>query len=285
MGALLSNLHLLLRVPSFSRWPLQLHFFSRDVYNAWLRTSSNALEDVRDSLPIITDFPPLSVPEPSITEPGSSAVVAAPQAPPSHGIAALDIGYAAQKAHIAKSTNILDFEREGSCKLCSEALDHDTGIYAICSHSDCESVTHLTCLSAHFLQSEPATSSLGDGNGAALVPIQGACPSCGGKMRWVDVVKEVSLRMRGGKEVEQLLKKPRVKAVKASPSKKGKQKEVAVVDPIVDSDLDELTALEDEEGDYEDDLDDQELDVMEDDAKVAALAEGNSWFVIDDSYE
>ena len=33
----LSNLHLLLRVPYFSQWPLEVRFFSEDVYKVWAK--------------------------------------------------------------------------------------------------------------------------------------------------------------------------------------------------------------------------------------------------------
>lgn len=39
-----------------------------------------------------------------------------------------------------------------------------------------------------------------------VVPIQGRCPQCGGHIQWVDMMKELSLRERGAKEVEALLK-------------------------------------------------------------------------------
>ncbi|KAA8573406.1 hypothetical protein EYC84_004992 [Monilinia fructicola] len=53
----LSNLKLLLSVPSFSRWPLEVQFFSPDVHKAWSKWSQKIGEPLRDSLPIITHFP------------------------------------------------------------------------------------------------------------------------------------------------------------------------------------------------------------------------------------
>jgi len=137
-----------------------------------------------------------------------------------HGIGALPVTYSPEKARLEKASDIIGFEREGSCTVCKNDLEHDGGVYTICPSPGCESVTHITCLSKHFLASEPE----------ALVPIKGTCPSCQTEVRWVEVVKELSLRMRGQKHVEKLL---RVKRVRKE----------AVEDCDVDEDDDE--ALED----------------------------------------
>jgi structure-specific endonuclease subunit SLX1 len=48
-----------------------------------------------------------------------------------------------------------------------------------------------------------------------LIPVKGHCPNCKAEIRWVDVVKELSLRIRGQKEVEKLLEEKRVRKGKA----------------------------------------------------------------------
>lgn len=103
----------------------------------------------------------------------------------------------------------MDFEREGACAICHSDLGHDQGVYSICSSPGCESVTHLTCLSSHFLAGEMSD---------VLVPIKGHCPSCKTEQKWVDVATEVTLRMRGQKEVEKLLKVKRVRKGKVTAS-------------------------------------------------------------------
>ncbi|KAN0099757.1 hypothetical protein V8E51_013532 [Hyaloscypha variabilis] len=198
--SLISNLHLLLRVPSFSRWPLQLRFFSQDVYKAWLKWCKTATEPTRDSITIIQDFPPSDLV--SDNESGSPK---RKKAKLTHGIAKLIVDYSNEKPHVEKGKNIVDFEREGSCAICHGELEHDAGIYTICPNKACESVSHLTCLSHHFLKDEED----------ALIPVKGHCPNCKAEIRWVDVVKELSLRIRGQKEVEKLLKEKRVRKGKA----------------------------------------------------------------------
>ncbi|KAH8591421.1 hypothetical protein B0O99DRAFT_519520 [Bisporella sp. PMI_857] len=195
--SLLSNLHLLLRVPSFSRWPLKLHFFSQDAHKSWLRWTKIVSEPIRGSIIIITEFPPDKID-------GSKAAYRSG----SHGIGALNVDYATQKEYVVKGKEIIDFEREGSCTICTTRLEHDEGIYAICPTDGCESVTHLTCLSKHFLENDPL----------AVVPIEGNCPSCNSKLKWIDVVKELTLRIRGQKEVEKLLKPKRIRKGNVIPS-------------------------------------------------------------------
>jgi len=203
--SLLSNLHLLLRVPSFSRWPLELRFFSEDVHKSWLRWTKAARAPIRASIPLIKDFPP---------ESSGSISDASDKSPKSkkhkttQGIAALDIDFTQNKEHVMKAKELFDFEQEGSCAICTKDLEHDGGIYATCPSSGCESVTHLTCLSKHFLQNAEGL----------LVPINGTCPSCETELRWVDVVKELTLRMRDQKEVNKLLKVKRVRKGKVTSS-------------------------------------------------------------------
>lgn len=115
------------------------------------------------------------------------------------------VDYSNEKPHVEKAKIIVDFEREGLCAICHSDMEHDAGIYTICPNQGCESVTHLTCLSQHFLKDEED----------ALVPVKGQCPTCKAQIKWVDVVKELSLRIRGQKEVEKLLKGKRVRKGKA----------------------------------------------------------------------
>lgn len=203
VASLLSNLHLLLRVPTFSRWPLELRFFSEDVYKSWLKWCKSAAEPIRESINVFQDFPPIT-----------DEVLDSEDSPKAkkrklnHGIQGLAVAYENEKTHVEKGRNIVDFEREGSCALCHDQLEHGAGIYTICPSPGCESVTHLTCLSQHFLRDD----------GDSLVPIMGRCPSCDTELRWVDVVKELTLRMRGQKEVEKLLKVKRARKGKATAS-------------------------------------------------------------------
>ena len=131
-----------------------------------------------------------------------------------------------------KAKDIIGFEREGTCSVCQKDLDHDAGIYTVCPSPECEAVTHVTCLSKHFLEDDTDS----------LIPIKGRCPSCKSELIWIDIVKELSLRMRGQKEVERLLKPKRVRKGKDTASQS-----------VIDSDIEDEDDY-DLEADIEDEL-------------------------------
>lgn len=56
---------------------------------------------------------------------------------------------------------------------------------------------------------------LGKEAGEDIIPITGVCPRCKGEVVWGDLMKEMSLRIRGPKEIEKLLKKPRKRKARA----------------------------------------------------------------------
>jgi len=189
----LSNLHLLLRVPSFSRWPLTLHFFAPDVHTVWVRWCSTASEPVREGLQVKTDF--------GGTTPRNVGDGTDEAARP-WGIHALPLDYAPIRDYVGKGQSIFEFEREGDCVVCGERQAPEEGLYALCTNDGCEGVGHLSCWSRHLLREET-------GAGDSILPREGRCPSCHGEVRWDDMMKELTLRMRGQKDVEKLLKKPR----------------------------------------------------------------------------
>ena len=189
--SILSNLHLLLRVPSFSRWPLTLHFFKRDVYKAWEGHEKTVDEPTSDALNIEADFGP---------DEAQGAASSLSQGEASWGVHALPLDYKPLKDYVEKARNIFTFEREGSCVHCAEEMPSGTGLYAVCPNEECEAVGHLTCWSRHMLSGDDKS---------AILPTQGTCPSCKGWVRWGDMMKELSLRVRAPKEVDKLLKKRR----------------------------------------------------------------------------
>jgi structure-specific endonuclease subunit SLX1 len=203
MQSLLSNLHLLLRTSYFERWPLEIRFFSPDVHKSWLKWTDTATEPLRPSLSIITDFPAEETCP--VDENGGETST------PAHGIAALNILYENNKLHVSKARDIIAQGREGLCGVCQQDLKNDPGIHTTCPNPGCEGVTHMSCLSKHFLRSDEDKQ-----NEGTLIPIKGLCPSCKTEILWIDVVKEVSLRMRGQKQVEMLLKEKRARKAKGT---------------------------------------------------------------------
>ncbi|RKF76361.1 Structure-specific endonuclease subunit slx1 [Golovinomyces cichoracearum] len=184
-----SNLHLLLRVPSFCRWPLELHFFSEEVYNFWLKYCRNSVDQIPKHVSVFEKFRSRYLCTAKNEEKDTFETSSA-------GIKDLVLDYSNVKSHVEKGKNIVDFEQEGTCSICKTELEHGKGIYAICPNLKCTSVTHITCLGKRFLGVYEDQ----------VVPIKGTCPVCLNEFRWIDVVKEISLRMRGLKEVENLMK-------------------------------------------------------------------------------
>ncbi|KAI0532339.1 hypothetical protein GGR58DRAFT_490648 [Xylaria digitata] len=188
--SIISNVHLLLRVPSFARWPLKLHFFDSEVHEVWAKYCDAASESLRKTIPVCTDF----APDPSPADGSTSTEDSSPW-----GIHALPLDYAPMKNYVEKTQSLYTFEREGACVICSENLAHEEGLYATCSNALCEGTGHISCWSRHLLGSNPED----------ILPISGSCPKCGGEVIWGDMMKEMSLRLRGQKEIDKLLKKPR----------------------------------------------------------------------------
>ncbi|KAK4446616.1 hypothetical protein QBC34DRAFT_411065 [Podospora aff. communis PSN243] len=224
--SIISNIHLLLRVPSFSRWPLRLHFFAPEVHATWKKWCSTASEPLRESLVVVTDFgqatvtkPKKAAPKPPTedTEGETTGDSAMEDAEPPWGIHALPLDYEPIKEYVVKSQNIFEFEQEGNCVVCREAIVSGEGLHAICTNDGCVGVGHLSCWSRHFL---PGADTEGDGN---ILPIQGQCPKCKGDVQWGDMMKELTLRTRGQKDVEKLLKTKRKRATKPKASQKASQ--------------------------------------------------------------
>lgn len=245
------NLHLLLRVQSFARWPLSLRFFSTDVFKLWNTNDKKANGSMRDNFEIVLD--PLAVDtsvkrtaapkantktqEPMVPLKGMyNAAVADPddviQAPPTvprlgkttSMVEKLDFSYSGTKAHLEKSKMLLEGNQRNACPVCSITIKNDP-LVVICPHANCSAVSHIQCLSTVFLYRED-----GDGGRKIIAPIDGPCPTCNTRTKWRDLVQELSLRLRGQKEVEQLSK----------PTRKRKS------DDANESD-DETSAVEDEE--------------------------------------
>ncbi|PFH63100.1 hypothetical protein XA68_18237 [Ophiocordyceps unilateralis] len=114
------------------------------------------------------------------------------------GVHALPLDYKPMKDYVQKARDVVAFEREGACVHCGEALESGHGLHALCPLEGCTAMGHLDCWSRHGLAGD------GDGN---LIPDLCTCVACGGEVRWSDMVRELSLRIRGEKEVTQLLRK------------------------------------------------------------------------------
>ncbi|PHH87067.1 hypothetical protein CDD83_9352 [Cordyceps sp. RAO-2017] len=181
LKSVVSNLHLLTGVPSFARWPLSLHFRAGEAHAAWEGWVERSQRPCRPGLTVVKDFEATA---------------------PAAGIQALPVDYGPMRDYVAKAQDVVAFEREGKCVHCRKKLSSGRGLHAMCPGGGCTAMGHLDCWSRHALS--------GDGGGDDIViPDLCACPSCGGEFRWADMMKELSLRIRGGAEVAKLLKSRR----------------------------------------------------------------------------
>ena len=119
------------------------------------------------------------------------------------GIHAIDVGYNSMKSHLEKSRAVFDNGTSALCGVCEKYIRPSTALLLVCPIDDCQSTFHLTCLSRKFLAD--------GGDGDAVIPLEGKCPSCRTKLEWSTLTKELSLRIRGHKEVTALFKERRKK--------------------------------------------------------------------------
>ena len=230
----LSNLHLLLQVPSFARWPLEVRFFCKDVHRAWQRWSGRSNRKIKDGIKVILDvkqqveFSDDCQAQPSTKAKDDQKL----DIHGSGGVESLDVGYSRLKNHVQKSLDLLAEGESYDCAVCTEKVGYLARTVLVCPIEGCETVFHMTCLSKRFLNEE--------GMSDSVVPISGSCPHCRTTLQWIDMVKEMSLRVRGESDVARLMRRPRVHQAK--------------VVKLVSSLHDYAMNIEDapkEEGDYE----------------------------------
>ena len=253
----LSNLHLLLRVPSFARWPLQVRFFCEDVYGKWQKENQRANATIRSGIKVILDS---KKPEEVISHGEPSMSTKANGNRKQHalgkgGIDGLALGYSELKKHVEKSSFSLAEDEALKCAVCANSLGSKATMALVCPHKDCKTASHMTCLATEFIKDE--------GAGAAVTPISGRCPGCKEELQWIDLIKELSLRARDQNEVAKIMKKP-----KERKTKQAHNFEEAVADPDEDLVGVDLRVLDASDESLPDDWDYQDHD----DGMVLALS-------------
>lgn len=158
----------------------------------WERCTAKITGDIRSGIRVALDESALS--ETSDTDSSRSV-----------GINALDVTFQPMKAQAEKSRMVVD----GHCAVCHQSTQHQNSLVLVCVAKGCNSTSHLDCLSTHFLAAEEHSDS--------MIPTEGDCPTCGSTLQWTDLVKDLSLRIRGEKEVAALFKERKLRK-KASAS-------------------------------------------------------------------
>ncbi|KAL1589555.1 Structure-specific endonuclease subunit SLX1 [Cladosporium halotolerans] len=218
----LANLHLLLGARSFERWPLRVTFYAEDVWRVWTRWINQHLEHeggngLRDGIWVGLDAQTQANPSDQQQEPNTNP-------PPPTGIPALDITHQSLKPHLAKSLALLSSPSAKICTLCAHPLPPSGASTLVCPTSSCTSTTHLSCLASHFHATQHDT--------APILPTDGSCPSCAAPLEWHALVRELSLRMRGEKEMQALFKPVRGKKRKGESEVVAEQEEEESEDEI-----------------------------------------------------
>ena len=197
----LKNLHLLLRVPSFARWPLDVRFFCEEIWQQWKRDTQNLDKDIRSDISIVLDLKQINgvaeVDESNLStyEKGKRRRDAIGKG----GVNGIDISFASFGSHLEKSRFLLRDDQRARCAVCSEQIAHPGHTSVVCPHGKCTAASHLTCLARRFLSDEKSYNS--------LLPTSGNCPQCNISTRWIDLIKEMNLRARGEKESTLLVRK------------------------------------------------------------------------------
>jgi structure-specific endonuclease subunit SLX1 len=220
------NLRLLLQSKSFERWPLHVRFFEEDAHRIWQGWKDESERDVRQGIRVFFE---------NCQQPNNVAVadsVESPEVP--RGIYKLDVGYGAYTAQLEKSNAVLAKVGALICHICKRNIAGKDELAVVCHSQGCEAVTHVSCLASLFLRQES--------NDNSLIPTSGRCPSCGSKQEWRTLMLELSLRLRGAKEVQMLTRKRRGRRTKEAG-------EPTAIDPVILVEQLDQSVVNDEDAD------------------------------------
>ena len=187
-----------------------MRFLCEDVHQVWQRWSERVDGKIRDGIKITLDGkPPELLPDQGKTPVENQATDQRKRETRGKGgVEDVDVGYSGLRSHLEKSLLLLAAGVTHACAVCTTKIKFSDKMVLICAKAECRAVTHMTCLSKRFIDEEGVPDD--------VVPISGSCPHCEATLQWIDVVKEMSLRMRGETEVARLMKRPTVRKTKAA---------------------------------------------------------------------
>lgn len=238
----LSTLHLLLRVPYFSTWPLELRFFSDDVFQLWQTWCQRVDGRIPPRINVWLDKAQedqemVNRPDSGATRKRRMLYMAG-----KGGIDGLDPTYASLRPVLEKGQLLLEEDEELSCSLCQLNVNPRYDLITLCPQANCQSFYHMTCLSSHFLKVEGTSS---------LIPAAGNCPSCNARLSWIQLMKEMTLRVRGEKEVRKMLERRRQIASTGAPEAGDvyeKESDELDADPLDEDLLTTVVMTDDDDG-------------------------------------
>ncbi|KAL8929495.1 MAG: hypothetical protein Q9208_001164 [Pyrenodesmia sp. 3 TL-2023] len=204
----LSTLHLLLCSQSFVRLPLALRFFCNEVHNAWRKCTDHVSGELHRGLPVLLETKPLVEPTKATEQPLNPQVGRKRKLALSDvgGIEGIDVSYTRFKAHVEKSMLLRDEEGTKSCTVCSIHLSPQSSTIVTCPSEGCRAMSHMACLAKENSKNRPLAE--------VILPTEVRCTQCHGVHAWVDLMREWSIRMRGEKDLAQLMKTQQVRKSK-----------------------------------------------------------------------
>lgn len=208
---IIGNLHRLLCSTTFNGWPLAVRFFSTEMHGVWQETRADQpgslkaeFDDRLDPVewPKIPKYLTQKKTEQQSAEEKKrdEELLKEAEAFVPLAIRSLDANYLDVKEHLVKSLS-LESQVHGPCNLCSERLSPQDTAVVICPCETCRARYHLVCMASHML-STPSSEIIN-------LPVAGRCPECKTELQWTQLMKEMSLRVRGQKEVAKLMKPTR----------------------------------------------------------------------------
>ncbi|PWY79629.1 structure-specific endonuclease subunit slx1 [Aspergillus heteromorphus CBS 117.55] len=191
----LEDLHVFLRSPYFSKWPLKLRFFNADVYQLWTSWCDRVDGLLPDHVRLILDG---DCPKDHSHDEGDLRV---------RNVTYMKADYSPIHDYVEKANFMLDDPEDLRCKVCQAQILPQEDLAVVCPQVDCHCISHLLCLSTKFLNTAKEPDQ--------LVPIDGNCPACNKVVQWSTMMQELSLRNRGPNETRAILRKAKRDGAKA----------------------------------------------------------------------
>ncbi|KAL2863328.1 structure-specific endonuclease subunit SLX1 [Aspergillus lucknowensis] len=187
LKAHLEDLHLLLRSTYFKGWPLTLRFFAADVSQAWRIWCDRVDGVIPRHMKTILDgncVDASAPPEESELRVGS--------------IKNIRSDYSHMQCYLEKTMFLLDGLGDLRCRICDIELKKQD-LIVVCPHMGCNCAGHLLCSSTRYMDTT--------NDGDALTPLAGKCPACAQTIQWHLMMRELSIRTRGGNTLHHMMKK------------------------------------------------------------------------------
>lgn len=192
--------------------PLALRFFCEEVHDAWSKCTERACGGLRGGLAVSLGTKMLAEPtavskQPVNPQAGEKRKFVSPGV---GGIEGIDLSYTRIEAHIKKSIFLLEAEGTKSCTVCSVHLNPQSSTLVTCPSEGCRAMSHIACLAEENSPSRPFAE--------VILPMEIRCTECHQVHAWIDLVREWSIRMRGEKDLAQILRVRRVRKPKIAKS-------------------------------------------------------------------